>query len=318
MTVINWQHGVVVDCLCGEVMMAPRRVLQLGILNIQIHPHPTEKYVELFRCLYALGEPLPVRGAEWGTIGYIKLVRGKPSGPSGKGDVKRVRGAFYRYLNIDPKKPWFDLIERRPLDTEAGDELPSIPNHLKPNFRDVSFLFYPQAHRLFFDLRNATHLFVQNLMEKMCKNPRIVAEFGPVDIIVESSSEVIARILEIPRLTKLEILLTRSNPDDVSDAMREIDRRMENQRLDTWNQNMTSKQEKGIKPDTETQGSMEFALSHGRVNAVGYDGEKRIVESTKPHPEIRRESFNPDIEPESEVMKRIAEEFLDILGRRGK
>lgn len=301
----------------GEIM-APRRVLKIGGLNIQTHPHSPERYVELFRDLNTLGESVPVLGSEWGTLGYIKLVREKSPDVAKKGSVIRIRGGFYRYLNIDPNRQWLDLIERRPLDIEAGEAPPPVPDHLKPNLREVTFLFYPGQHRLFFDLRHISHNLMQRLMDRLCHNANITKKFHQVDVIVESSDETIDRILKIPRLTRLEIFLTRSNPDDISEATREIELRMDDQRLTNWTDIMTSKEKDGIAPDTITRGSMEFALSHGKINAVGYDGDERIVESTKPHPAIERESFDTDTEAEWKVMKRLSERFLAGIRRRLK
>jgi hypothetical protein len=164
------------------------RTIKLGILNIKIHPHSCDRYIELFEEVVRLNEPTAVFGSEWGMIGYVGEFKSRADA-LGQPELKAAVGAFYRFLNIDPKKPWFHLLDRRPLDTEVGDRPPAVPDHLKPNFREVSFVFFPDKHRLFFDVNSCTHNFAQRLLDKLFKNEQIVSRWGPVDIIVESSRE---------------------------------------------------------------------------------------------------------------------------------
>ena len=282
--------------------MARLKTLSLGALNIKIHPSSPNRYFALIKAMYAMHERAQIHGSNWGLIGTLSDF-----------NEDLLVGSFYRFLNIDPKEPWIDLIKRRPIATEQGEAIPVVPDHLKPNLKESFFLFYPHRHRLIFDLANISHTGVVRIIKALGSQHIIRQEFGEVEVIVESSEVGIEKILRIPTITRLEILLTRPNPDDIDGEAEEMQRRILEMRLNRYEQVLISNRNVGIKPDNQVKGAMRLALSNGRIDAVGYEGERRVSESTAKHPDIASATYDPGKETYRNAIVRMGDFFLGHL-----
>jgi hypothetical protein len=223
-----------------------------------------------------------------------------------------LAGEFYRFLQIDPKKAWLDLRSREVIVDDRGKPIPQVDNYRKPNTREVAFVFNLKHHRLFYDAKAITPGNMKRLLDGLFKEPNIIKKYGTVDVEIESSREVIERILKIPSLTKLEISFTRPNGDDVSEQRARFLDRLEKQGIRRIEQVATSPKTEGIKPDIETIALMDLAVSNGKVNAVGYAGEERVEESTVPHPLIIRENY---VEEEKSLLQALAEQGEYFINR---
>ncbi len=267
--------------------MAPPKTLVMGALNIKIHPHSPELYVSLMNDVFEMGEPVKIRGSDWGVLNYIREI-------TADDPLEGMFGEFYRFLQINPDDPWLDIKKRIPLKDEKGEPIPQVEESKKPNMKEVEFVFYPRYHRLFYDAKSFSPNMAKIFWAELFHNEKIRKKYGTVDVEVESSEEVIERILKIPSLTKLDISITRPNGDVLSDQEEEILKRMEKQKIRRLHETMTSPKEDGIEPDDKTIALMKVATSNGRVDAVGYAGEERVEESTRPHPYIERDKYDPE------------------------
>lgn len=287
--------------------MARLKTLKLGILNITIHPHSPDLYVELLQEVDRLGQAVQIWGHTSGTLGWMRPIpKRKPS--------EGLYGVLYKFLNIDPREPWLDLKKRRPLQTEEGDAIPQVPDHLKPNTKEVFFVFYPTCHRLFFDASLLSPGYAETLMNRLFQNSEIVKRFGQVDVTVESSQEVVDRILAIPALTKLEIVLKRPNQDDSGLAARILER-LERQHVRRLTETLTAVRQEPLQPDAETVNLMKLAQSNGSIRADGWEEDRRVEESTLPHPRIEKDRYDPGLETFGQAIFRLSECVMDkILG----
>lgn len=289
--------------------MARLKTLEIGVLNIKIHPHTPEKYVELMEDLFKLASSVAIRGSDYGTTNYVReIITGKP--------LEGLYGEFYRYLEINEDEPWLDLKERKTILDKNGEPVPQVDGNKKPNAKEVEFVFYPVGHRLFYNSKNFYPTSAQKLLLNLFSNEVIKRKYGNIDVEIESSKEVIERILKIPSLTKLDISFTRPNDDDIGDLETKIFRRIENQNIRKFHQTISSPKEDGIEPDDETVALMHLATSNGQVDAVGYSGEEKIIESTKPHPLLVREKFDPDKITSLRFLMNISSDILRKLRSR--
>lgn len=285
--------------------MARAKKMHMGVMNIKIHPHSPARYVELLEDVFAAGELVQIRGADWGTPHFLYKLR-----------TEDLAGELYRFLQIDPKKAWLDLRNREVIVDAEGKPIPQVDAYRKPNTRAVAFVFNPEFHRFFYDAKAITPNNLKNLLAGFFKEPKILKKYGDVDVEIESSREVIEKILRIPSLTKLEIIFTRPNGDDVSAQKKRFLERLEKQGIRRIHEVATSPKTEGIKPDEETLAMMELAVSNGKVNAVGYAGEERIEESTVPHPLIVREDYSEEERPLIQAMQEHGDRFIDqYIGR---
>ncbi len=289
--------------------MPKMKKLLIGALNIKIHPHSPTKYVELFKDTYRLAASAQIRGADYGTIGWLTdVVEGKPE--------YGMNGELYKFLNIDPHDPWFDQRTRQIVEIdEESDELP-VPEHLKPNLKKLYYVFYPHKHRFFFDAKNFSPNHARKMLSGLFGHPDIAKKYGQVDIEIESSTEAIDKILSIPAKTRLEIRISIPNGDDTSSEEQRVIDRLRRQNARTITETYTALKEVGLEPDEDTITLMRVAKSNGYIKASGYgEDEKKIEHSTESHPLLTPTYYNPDTTSGREAMLSMSAELLASIAR---
>lgn len=287
--------------------MPRKRKLLVGVLNIKIHPHSPERYVELFRDIFEAANSVQIRGNDWGTPGWIsENITNQP--------LEGLNGQFYKFLNIDPRDPWFDQSRREVIEIEGEDAEPPVPSHLKPNLHKIRFAFFPKKHRFFYDTDRFTPLVARKFLRGLFDSPDIVSKYGYVDVEIVSSKEVIERLLAIPSKTKLEIRVSLPNPDDTSEEEQRVLDRLRNQNAKRVDEIYTGTKEDGLIPDADTIMLMRVATSNGYVKATGYEQGKKIDFSTLQHPLLEPEYYNPDTTSRRDALLSKSERLLD--GRR--
>jgi hypothetical protein len=250
-----------------------------SVLNIKTHPHSPQKYHDLFIDVFKRGGSVRIFGDNWGAIGNIwALDSTRP--------LEGLYGVIYRFTRIDNTKPWYD--EKKRVEVEAGEEGEFVPDlgNMQPNSKRSVFIFYPEKHRLVFEANNFSPNSARKLFAGLFSPDEIVDEYGDVDVVVESSSESIKRILRIPTMTKLSIDFTLPNPDEIGEAIRErLQERMRSENCKRLIEIKRASKEDGLSPDEETVELMNLAKSNGWVDAEGYDeNDKKMEESTYDHP----------------------------------
>jgi hypothetical protein len=290
--------------------MARLRTLNLAMLNIKTQPHSREGYQRLIKYVCEHRLRGKIRGSEWGIVGGAHD-GGVQRGLTGNAFWSEyyIHGTVYRYLNIDPDAAWVDIDRSVPL--EPGDSsIPDIDHRLKPNRKDISYVFFPVRHRIVFDTGNISPSAMRKFMASVFSDDHVREEFGQVDVEVVSSREAIDRILSIPRITSLDIRFTVPNDDIGYRNAEEILRRFEEMNIRSHTQRLTSNSEEGLAPDDELKAEMDIARENGRVTATGMDGEERVERSTEEHPLRQKEHYNPDVETETDAMLRA---FVTML-----
>ncbi|OQY20098.1 MAG: hypothetical protein B6I36_02315 [Desulfobacteraceae bacterium 4572_35.1] len=267
--------------------MARDRKLKVGILNFKIQPHTHKKYADLMQEINDSNRIVKIHGSDSGTIYSLNQI-------DEKDPTNGFYGRIYRFMEIHKGQPWFDAANRKPIVDKKGNPIPQVAGEKKPNLKEYEFVFYPNGHRLFFDLRLFSPAVGKKFFDRLFSCEEIVKKYGKVDVEIESSTEVIDRILKIPALTNLQISFTRPNSDDIGDLEADVLERMEEQHIRKFNQTLASPREDGVVPDAETIALMNVAISNGRVDARGYSGDEQVIESTDPHPRTEQFSYNPD------------------------
>lgn len=282
------------------------KAIDVGVINIKIHPHTAERYVDLIQEVFKIGDKVPIRGSDWGMPNRISHAK----------SIAELSGTFYKFLQINKNDPWLDTRERKPIKTEDGKPIPQVDDYKKPNVKEIEFVFFPEHHFLFYNIKSLSPNSAKKLLEGLFQHHNIIQKYGKVDVEVVSSTEVIEKILKIPFLTKLEIMVTRPNGDDISDQEKKILKRMEKQGVRTLKEITTSEKNEGIKPDDDTKALMKVALSDGSVNAIGYEGAIRVTESTDPHPLTERIRYNPDKQTVFQAIMAASSQMLEKIKRR--
>lgn len=250
-------------------------------------------YTQMFKKVFENRTVGKIRGNDRGMIGSLREDYFEDEGI--------LFGYIYKFLNINPDEKWLNLQNFETIDPQETGELP-VPDTLKPNLKQIGYVFYPKKHRILFNCTSISPNSILKLFSRLFETPDIRKKFGRVDINIEATSEVIKKIISIPRITKLAIKFTRPNNDDITGLEGAIRKRIENQNIKNFQQNALTNDEEGIKPDDETEALMNVARSNGQVVATGYDGDQRVEYSTEDHPIKESIKYDPDLESETQTM----------------
>lgn len=284
--------------------MPKEKTIWISALNIKTQPHTPDKYIDLFNDAFSLKQIIKLRADDHGMIGWKRFI--DPDSP-----LEGITGEIYKFLQLDPNRPWLNLQEGKEAEPQELEDI-QIPEFMKPNMSSFRFAFFPKGHRLFFetysDRNRIGPSLVLTLFEKIFSHPSIRDKYGEVDVFLEPSREKLEEILSIFDLRRLEMRITRPNPDDSFEFEQSVFKRMELESADIYEYNVKGK---GINPSEDTRNLARVAASNGYVKGVGQgqDG-KRVDESTQKHPLRDHIEYNSDLESSAEVFLCKAKQML--------
>lgn len=201
--------------------MARMRSFEVGGLNIRVHTrHETDEYVKFWNALY--------KNRATALYGNDALMIGEARSENPDDPEAPITGYFYKFLNIDPNEPWFDIAQRKPATDEDISKV-SIPDNLKPNFKFVPYVFLPKKHRLYFVTKASSSdamasSTVHRLLSKLVLRNEIAEHFGDVEIAVLTDREEIEELLKWQIIKTLEIFIERPNALEHEDEADVLDR----------------------------------------------------------------------------------------------
>ena len=266
----------------------PEKALKVSVLNLKIHEKESfEEYVGLMETISRSRFVVKLRGSDYGLIGWQRVI---------EEDNKKVGvyGMLYKFLNIDPDEPWLDLRSNKKITKEAEDAPPVIPDHLKPNLREIPFYLDATSHHLFFEVRHISPRIALRFFEQCMSDRNVIAEFGPMDVCMATRKEGVEKILNIPYLRKIEYKLTRPNADELGKAFEKaMFDEMAAQGLVTDQRLLRGVKGGRIKPKEKLVNTMNLARNNGWVKGDGYGmaGEP-MHEETQYHPVVEKTNYN--------------------------
>lgn len=282
--------------------MGKERTLRVGGLNIRVHTkHAADEYAALWKALHRLRLPT-TRGVNALMIGSISSLSDATDSP--------LVGSLYRFTNINPNDPWFDIDEHKEADATDVAEV-KIPGKLKPNLKEFPYLFDIKKHKLFF--KSGGHeggispLLVQKMLQNLCERPNIVRRFGDVDLTVLTEQGVLARLLKWPEIRQIELVLERPNPTDFDDDQSFYDRLKRRGLKKEVTTFIKANEEKTITPDQEMLKMFEIAVNNGRYTQKGKNAEGVIeTASSTNYPLEEASSYDPDVTTERDAFNELA------------
>ncbi len=282
--------------------MGKERTLHVSGLNIRVHTkHAADEYAALWKALHRLRLPT-TRGVNAIMIGSVSSLNEAPDSP--------LIGSLYRFTNINPDDPWFDIDEHKEADANDIAEV-RIPNKLKPNLKEYPYLFDIKKHKLLF--KSGGHeggispLLVQKMLQNLSERPIIARRFGDVDLTVMTEQGVLERLLMWPEIRQIELVLERPNPTDFDDDQSFYDRlkrRSLKKEVITF---VKANEEKTIRPDPEMLKMFRIAVNNGKYTQKGMNAEGVIesAASTK-YPLKEPTSYDPDVITERDAFIEVA------------
>lgn len=278
--------------------MAKMRTLKVSGINLRVHSrHSPEEYVELWRALTRMKKP-KARGVTALMIGSQRRLRAEdPASP--------FFGHLYRFVNIDPEDPWFDIETQKRADAEDV-AMVSIPKKLKPNLTEIPYLFDVQRHHLYFVSggtgASVSPGAVDSLIEYLSEFDRIKDRFGQIDHTVLTREGTLETLLQWPEIRQIKVVLERPNPtefDDDDTFYKRLKRRNVHKEEHSF---YKAPEAETITPDAEMQSMFNRAVSDGLYKQRGINPKGKVEEaSSSDYPRKEVAEYDPAIQLESEA-----------------
>lgn len=282
--------------------MGKERTLRVGGLNIRVHTkHAAEEYGALWKALHKLRVPT-TRGVNALMIGSVSSLDEAPDSP--------LVGSIYRFTNINPDDPWFDIDEHKEADADDVAEV-KIPKKLKPNLKEYPYLFDLKKHKLFFKSggheSGVSPSMVQKMLQNLCARPAIVRRFGEVDLTVMTERGVLDRLLRWPEIRQIDVVLERPNPTDFDDDKSFYERLKRRGLKREHTSFVKANEEATITPDQEMLKMFEIAVNNGKYTQKGRNAEGVIeTASSTSYPLEEATSYDPDVTTERDAFIEVA------------
>jgi len=192
--------------------MAKLRTKRYGVFDVVAQPHPAGIYRSIFET--AVGSGVKYWGDYFAAITPISEERN---------DV--FTGRIAVWMAVDPDSNVVSLADFSEEPLSSSDEV-IIPQSVGLNSRIFQFGFNTKNHRLYLELNNddggriSARRAEAALQQTLSRAAKDLCDELRVQIIPESDS--VEKILNIPRLTSLEVHLFRPNPDDQEDDANQL------------------------------------------------------------------------------------------------
>lgn len=269
---------------------APRpKQIVVGALNIASDPHPPGVYERILR------RAANVEIAIWGSD-YAKITT--PTKRRNSDDF--LQGRILVWTRVDKNGAWIDKENNAEASPEKKAKI-SIPEPLEPNFRTFYYGFIISKHRLVYEMRNAEgQNFGNRKSEKFFRelfSREILGQTFPETAVTPiPEDDAVQKILEIPTLKRLEIVLTKPNPDGMEEETIKLLEELDDQ--GAKQQKLTLVKAAGVPtltPNDKTTTLALVASENGFVKGKGVDAEGNPVdESTKERPKSILVDLRPD------------------------
>lgn len=280
----------------------------VSCLNIVLHPHAPGCYVDFLTLCKKKNLAVKIRGDDVLLIGSFLKAQDKDC----------YIGEFYKYLNLDATADWFNLdVMAAATRNEVGSVV--IPENLKPHFKKYSFVFFPKGHRLFYISKSGSDalspLLVKKFFEGIAKHSN-VAEIGQLSITIEPKVGSISSMFSLPRISLIEMEITKPNPDDLSGLDAKFKARLKKLNAKKQTVSYTEDNSAGLAPDEELVKMAKIAASNGKVDVKGRNHSGEIVnESTASTPLNEPITYNPGVQTERDALidaaRSLREEILN-------
>lgn len=289
--------------------MGKDRTFRVSVMNIVTHPHTIQKYVELWRTAFRLKQSVDLRAKFKGLIGSVHPI-------AASNHLDGLQGEIYKYFDLDPKGAWFDLESAKEADPEDVNEI-KIPDKLKPDLALFNYVFLPKHHKLIYeskttDGKSLSPGSMEKILKQIFSHPRILTEFGKVEVTAMPQKDSLATLFRIARLSKVIIDIKKPNADDFAKIEARFMKRMNKMNARGLQETIVAERGENLELDSEAMQLAEVAKSNGQVIVHGYEVDGTpTVKSTKEMPFIEATSYDPDTTDAKSALLQKANEIVN-------
>ena len=253
--------------------------VEFGVLNIAANPHPDHIYQNLLKSVSKRVIQF------WGTE-HAAITEPEMTEPG------YYVGLVIVWIELDRDAAAFDKTlfeEVRVADTDIF-----VPDNLGLNSHHFFYVLRERDHRIFFESRSdeGHHLAptrFKKILDRLFAPTNLRGEIE-VTVTVQPDEDGLDKVLAIPRMTKLEIVVTVPNPDQNQVLYKKIMKRLTDQNAVSEETVYRAKSRKqGLQPSEDTIDTATVAADNGVVAAEGFDKTGKIKlprRSTEEYPKI--------------------------------
>lgn len=283
--------------------------LRFNALNIIMHPHPKDCYINLFLDSYNSRQSIRIYGNQYAEIhkAYKKNFNNETI----------IEGKIIKYTHVDSTEPWYNKKTAEIASYEEMNKI-NIPEDLEPEGIEFTFFFFPSTHTFVYVSKHKKSFSV-NLMKKFLEGLFNIwlkrnQDFDSIDVLIHYSREALQKIFELKNIKRLTIKITRPNGDTNEGMKENFLKHLEKSNIHIFEQTVDSAKSKEIIIDDELKSMSEIAHENGEVKAEikdEYNTRKEI--STKDVPEEHTEIYNSKKDSTSEAEIRGALSLISKL-----
>lgn len=272
--------------------MSGTNTLEYCALNIVTHPHSPKKYIDLFKTAFKqrnLGIINKNTSALLSTVHVSKENLGKWKTPP-------IEGEICKFMNINPDSDWFNLQTNKTAKEDEKNSI-SIPEYLKPNSQRYSFLFFPDIHILFVEIKDRKNKtsprVLQQAFASIFNYQNTLKKFKKITVTVMPQKNKVEEALNLKVIEKIEYRVTRPNPDHVPMDEDEFLDDMNQQEIEEFVKTIYGQQGSSLKLKDDEKNVVKIASRNGYVKARGQDaaGNKKLID-TQSHPWVKKKKYN--------------------------
>ncbi|MGE4501976.1 MAG: DUF4747 family protein [Thiomicrospira sp.] len=272
--------------------MARRIHTKIGCVNVVTHPHTPENYVNLFNRIFESRIDVSIGHQQRMIMGALQ--------PGVIEQQNALTGFLYKFLDVGGDNAWYNIA----LNEEASDEdlrEINIPRHLRPNLTKHRFVFFPDGHKLFIQVKgehqndNVSMNQVEKYLQRVCSKEFIIEEFGEVFLTVIPNSEDVEQMLASDAITAISYEITLPNPD--YDDEDQYVGWMESQGI--YKEQRALKAQRGgrVEPNSELKSLAITASRNGNLQVKEKDTNGiTVTKTSSSSPMIESVSFDPSVE----------------------
>lgn len=287
--------------------MARKRSVTYTALNIRVHPHPSpDIYVDLFNYLNENRRPIPLSNNIYLAINDLKpLNENKP--------LDGFIGEIIKYNGITDQ--WYNQKTGQKAEPEDLKEV-NIPDHLKPNAKFFSFIFYPIDHKLVCEIKDTDGSISAKMLleffENLFKSPKLLEVFNTVEVNILPDLDAVDKILRLKYLKKLHLIILRPNADELAEMEAEIFEEMDSQNIGVYQKILEAQENESLDLNERTKEQTKVAATNGRVDYKAKDERTglTVTKSTASTPLIERDKYDPDTTTPIEFLKQNAVKII--------
>ncbi|WP_171293563.1 DUF4747 family protein [Acinetobacter oleivorans] len=264
----------------NEKFLEKQRTYTYTGYNLTIHPHKTpEVYIDFFEFIlkekFFLSTGFRTYHLALHDLNYLD-VNNKLTG---------LYGSLVRYENLLPSQ-FIDLnTGKTPEDLKLN-----IASNIKYKPTFFHFIFFPENHKIIFELENERSTISYNVVlqffKKILDSDKFKVKFTSGEVHTLTSFKRVNSILKNKKLKHIEFLVSRPNPDIFGDLVDEtISEYLEDQKAKNMTLTLTAQDGKYLDLNDNTEKLGVAAAENGEVKAVIENSNNRTEEiSTKKFP----------------------------------